>query len=140
MPPQAQRGLNASWNIASGVCQTLGGIAFGVATFESGVEVAAGIVVALHGGYKVSVGFEQMANVISGGEAKNDREYVTPEGSISKNKTVDNVTDLTVGFSYTKPKNFVYAVNAVSTVKTGFDVGKDILNSSNKCKFTISIL
>jgi RHS repeat-associated protein len=129
LPNDVKRVVNGSWNILSGTTEFLGGVALGVTTSASGIGTAAGIIVAMHGGYKFAEGVHQVTNVMAGTEPNADPSYATPEGSISQSEVIDHIADLIVGGIPSSVNAAVDAVNLTSTGISAIQVFQDVKNS-----------
>ena len=129
LPNDVKRVVNGSWNILSGTTEFLGGVALGVTTSASGIGTAAGLIVAMHGGYKFAEGIHQVTNVMAGTEPNADPSYATPEGSISQSEVIDHIADLIVGGIPSSVNAAVDAVNLTSTGISAIQVFQDVNNS-----------
>jgi len=125
MPNDTKRVIGATWNTVSGGAQFLGGAAFAIVTWPTALGEVIGGAVAMHGAYKVGEGIHQLTNVISGTNANEDPKYVTPEGSITESKVVDNAVDLAAGLPTGPVNTSVVTINAVSTLLSGKAVVED---------------
>jgi RHS repeat-associated protein len=132
LPSDSKRVIASTWNIVSGGTQFLGGAAFAIFTLPTALGEVIGGTVAMHGAYKVGEGIHQLTNVLSGTNANEDPKYVTPEGSMSQSKVIDNAVDLAVGVPTGPVNTLVTTINTVSTLKSGKDVFEDVTNTTPK--------
>jgi RHS repeat-associated protein len=129
LPQNVGRTLNAVGNMLSGVAQCAGGVALGASS--EGILASVAVGVCLDGGYKLSIGVQQLANVVSGTPASKDPQYSSIPGAATESKTLDNITNVATGIvTSTTGATSIDIINTASTIVAGNNLIKNSTTST----------